>query len=323
MATLGIDISKADFHCYLIGESGTSKKSFPNGPEGFGQLDKWLKNRGVKKVLACMEATGQYWEALATHLHETGHQVAVVNPLRIKAYAQSKLMRTKTDPADAALIAQFAQTETPRLWEPPPPEIRMLQAFARHLEDLKTTRAQQQTRLKTPGLPEAVKTSIHEVISALDEQIEEFEEAIRDHINRHPGLREKRDLLVSIPGIADTSAAQILAEVPHLAQFETAAAVAAYAGLSPRIRQSGTSLRSRGHLCKTGNSRLRKALFLPALTAMQHNPQLKAFADRLRGVGKPKMVVVGAIMRKLLVLAYGVLKSGRCFIPAVNSGATA
>ena len=313
MAILGIDISKADFHAYLISDRGVGRKSFPNSTVGFGQLSKWLKNRGVSRIDACMEATGQYWEALAIYLHEAGHRVSVVNPLRIKAYGQSKLLRTKTDPVDAALIAQFAQSEQPTPWEPPAAEIRVLQGLARYLEDLKGARAQQLIRLQTPGLLPVVSASIQGVVTALDLQIDEIERAIRDHIDRHPGLRVKHDLLVSIPGVADTTAAQILAEVPQIERFRSAGALAAFAGLSPRIRQSGTSLRSRGHICKTGNSRLRKALFFPALCAMRFNPILKAFAERLRAAGKPKMVVVGALMRKLLILAYGVLKSGQPF----------
>jgi transposase len=315
MSTLGIDISKANFHAHLISDRGDGKKSFPNTEVGFKQLTNWLKNRDAGEVWACMEATGGYGDALAIYLHETGHRVSVVNPLRIKAYAQSKLLRTKTDSVDAALIAQFARTENPPIWEPPAPEILLLQALARHLEDLKATRTQELNRVQTPGLPVMVMDSIKELIAALDAQIEQVERAISDHIDRHRDLKKRRDLLTSIPGIADATAAQILAEAPQLDQFRNAGAVAAFAGLSPRLRQSGSSVRSKGHLCKTGNARLRKALFLPALAAMRFNPLLKTFADRLRAAGKPKMVIVGAVMRKLLVLAYGVLKSGREFSP--------
>jgi len=313
MAVLGIDVSKADFHCCLIDDSETTRNSFPNSPVGFRQLKKWLKNRGIQQVLACMEATGQYWEALATDLHESDHRVAVVNPARIKAYAQSKLTRTKTDRLDAALIAQFAQREQPRLWEPPAAEVRELQALVRHLDDLKMARAQHLNHLQSPLLPKVVKASIRKVLATLKAEIEQFEEAIKDHIDRHPSLKGKHELLDSIPGLGETSAAQVLAEMPYMERFASARAVAAYAGLCPRIRQSGTSLRSRGHLCKTGNPRLRRALFFPALTAMRYNAILKVFADRLRAAGKPRMVVVGAVMRKLLAIAYAVLKSGRPF----------
>lgn len=318
MDTLGIDISKATFHAALLGEGSAAKKSFPNSVKGFGQLDAWLHNRRVGTIFACMEATGSYWRALATHLHDAGHTVAVVNPSRIKAYAQSELLRTKTDAVDAALIARFAVAQRPEAWKPWPPEIRELQELSRHLEFLKRSRAQHHTRAQTPDLPQRVVRSSQELIAQLDLQIDDLEKAIRDHIDRHPGLRSKRDLLLSIPGIAHTTAAAILAEMPMLDQFASAQAVAAYAGLSPRLRQSGSSVRGRARLCKTGNARLRKALYLPAIVALKHNPTLRALAQRLRAAGKAPMLIIGAAMRKLLVLAYGVLRSQQPYQPLFN-----
>jgi len=311
---LGIDISKDDFHVALLCEAGRSaKRSFPNAAKGFKQLEAWLKNRNVDLVHACMEATGPYWEALALHLHEGSHRVSVVNPSRTKAYGRSELLRTKNDTVDAALIARFCRAQSPSEWVPPTPEMRILQGLSRHLEHLKTTSAQEAARLKLPGLPDAVRTSIEGVVAALEAEIAHIEDEIRGHINRHPDLRRKQELLTSIPGIGDTTAFSILAEAPDLESFASAKAVAAYAGLSPAERQSGTSLRSRSHLCKTGNARLRKALFYPAMTAMRCNPALHAFAERLRAKGKAKMVVLAAVMRKLLVLAYGILKSRQAF----------
>lgn len=319
MEMLGIDISKADFHAVLLGEEQTAKRSFPNSAKGFAQLDAWLRNRGAEKVFACMEATGAYWRALATHLYDAGYTVAVVNPSRIKAYAQSELLRTKTDAVDAALIARFARAQQPTAWKPWPPEIVELQGLSRHLEFLKRSRAQHHTRAQTPGLPALVTKSSREVVAQLDTKIAELERAIRDHIDRHPGLRSKRDLLTSIPGIAQTTAAAILAEMPTIDEFASTQAVAAYAGLSPRLRQSGSSVHGKPHLCKTGNARLRKALFFPAIVGQQHNPTLRALADRLKAAGKAPMVIIGALMRKLLVLAYGVLRSGRAYDANFNA----
>jgi len=317
MATLGIDISKADFHAFLIDGDRKAKHSFPNTAAGFKQLLSWLKNRGVTEISACMEATGSYWEALAIHLYEAGHRVSLVNPRQTKSYAQSELLRTKTDSVDAAMIARFALAHKPEAWEPPPAESRMLQGLVRHLEDLKTTRAQELTRIQTPGLPAFVEQSIQRLIDSLSGQIDEIERALRDHINRHPALKDRYDALRSIKGIGETTASLLMAEMPTIERFSSGKAVGAYAGLSPRLVQSGTSLRKRGKISKTGNSRLRKALFFPAMTAMRFNPVLKAFAQRLRNVGKPRMVIVVAVMRKLLTLAYGVLKSGHGFTPAL------
>jgi transposase len=309
---LGIDLSKDTFHACLLSSRGEGKKVFPNSPKGFEQLVAWLKNRQASDVDICMEATGAYWETLAYYLHGLEYRVSVVNPARIKAFAQSELLRTKTDAVDAALIARFCKSQSPEPWLPPPPEIRVLQALTRHYEHLKTTRVQQSVYEQSSEAP-MVKASIREVIATLDEQIAEVERKIRQHFDDHPDLKRKRDLLTSIPGIGETTAGSLLGEIPHLDRFESAKAVAAFAGLSPRHRRSGTSIHGRPRLCKTGNSRLRKALYMPAIVALRFNPVLKIFADRLQAAGKHKRLIIGAVMRKLLVLAYGILRSGVAF----------
>jgi len=309
---VGIDISKETFHAALISDRAEAKKVFPNTQGGFEQLAAWLRNRRARDVSICMEATGAYSESLAYYLHDHGMRVSVVNPARIKAFAQSELLRTKTDAVDAALIARFCKSQTPEPWAPPPLEIRALQALIRHYEHLKTTRVQQSAYEQSSEVP-VVKASIQQIIAALDDQIAQVERQIRKHFDDHPDLKRKRDLLTSIPGIGEATAGSVLAEIPHLDRFESAKAVAAYAGLSPRHRHSGTSIHGRPRLCKTGNSRLRKALYMPALVALRFNPVLRSFADRLAAVGKHKRLIIGAVMRKLLVLAYGVLRSGKRF----------
>ncbi len=309
---LGIDLSKETFHAYLLSDRGEVKRVFPNTPKGFEQIAAWLKNRHSVDVHICMEATGAYWEALAFYLHELKHRVSIVNPARIKAFAQSELLRTKTDAVDAALIARFCKSQAPEPWIPPAPEMRVLQALMRHYEHLKTTRSQQSVYAQSSDAA-IVAASIREVIAALDEQITQVERKIGQHFDDHPDLKRRRDLLTSIPGIGETTAGTILSEIPHLDGFQSAKAVAAFAGLSPRERRSGTSIHGRPRLCKTGNSRIRKALYMPAIVAQRFNPVLKAFADRLLAAGKHKRLIIGAVMRKLLVLAYGILRSGVAF----------
>lgn len=310
---LGIDVSKETFHACLLSDRGEITKVFPNSSNGFEQLLAWLKNRRAGEYCACMEATGVYWENLAEYLHGSGHQVSVVNPARIKAFAQSELLRTKTDAVDAALIARFCKSQSPDPWIPPPPEIRVLQALMRHYDHLKTTRAQQSVYAQSSDATPMVAKSIQAVISALDDQIAAVEREIRQHFDDHPDLKRKRDLLTSIPGIGETTAGSLLSEIPNIDRFESAKAIAAYAGLSPRDRRSGTSIHGRPRMCKTGNSRIRKALYLPAVVASRFNPVLRAFAQRLAAAGKHKLLIIGAVMRKLLVLAYGILRSGAPF----------
>jgi transposase len=313
---LGLDLAKLKFNACLVRADGKLRhKVFANTAEGFAQLSEWLAGQGAERVHACMEATGTYGEALATYLHEAGHAVSRVNPAAVKAYAQSHLSRTKNDRVDAALIAGFCAERRPPAWEPPAPELRELQALVRRLDSLVEMRTMEENRLSS-GIPvAAVRASVEELLAHLAEQIKKTEALIRSHIDHHPGLRRQRELLDSIPGIGETTAAALLAEVPDIKQYASARQVAAFAGLVPRERQSGSSVRGRVRLSKVGNSRLRKALYFPAVTALRCSPFFQAWAEGLRQRGKSKMAVIGAAMRKLVHLAYGVLKTGRPFDP--------
>ncbi len=318
-AILGIDIAKQKFDVALVVEQKTITGRFSNTTAGFSMLDRWLVKHGVERVHACLEATGTYGEALAEHLHRAGHVVSVMNPARIKGFGQSELSRTKTDKADAQLIARFCSAMKPEPWQPPAPEVKELQALVRRLDELKGMLTQETNRLGTAD--DVVKPSIQEMIGLLEERIQKVRQQIRKHIDHHPGLRNNRDLLESIPGIGAETSAMILAEFGNVARFENAGQMASFCGLTPRHRQSGTSVRGRSMLSKTGSARIRKALYMPALAAIRYNPLIKALHARLLANGKHRMIIVGAAMRKLVYLAYGVLKSGRPFDPAI--GATA
>jgi transposase len=310
---LGIDIAKKTFDVALLRKDKLRHKKFENNPEGFKQLDSWLVKQGVIDIHACLEATGSYSEALALHLHQAGHKVSLVNPARIKAFGQTELRRNKTDRADATLIARFCSMHRPTAWVPPPAEIRELQALVRHLDDLIGTRTQLANRFTDGPKVKSVLESLQSLLEAVDAEIKVTRKKIREHINGHPGLKEDCDLLETITGIGAKTATTLLAEI-NLRHYKQARQAAAYAGLSPRLIESGTSGK-RSRLSKTGNSRVRKALFLPAITATRYNPLLRQFAERLARRGKPKMAIIGAVMRKLLHLAFGVLKTRKPFDP--------
>lgn len=313
-AVLGIDIAKAKFVVTLQTPAGkVRRKSCPNTPAGFAQLATWLQRQAVTHVHACLEATGTYGEALATWLHDAGHVVSVVNPAIIHAYARTQLTRSKTDRIDADLIAHFTATQQPPAWAPPAPELRQLQALVRRLDALHGMRTQEANRLTAGVVVDAVRDSIAAVLAHLDAQIARVEALIRQHLDQHPGLRAQRDLLTTIPGIGEATAAVLLAELFNKS-FTSAREAAAFAGLVPRLRESGT-LRGRTRLSKIGPGRLRKALYFPAVTALRWNPTIRAVRDRLHAAGKPTMVIIGAAMRKLIHLAYGVLKSRKAYEP--------
>jgi transposase len=327
---LGIDVSKNSLDAALITEATdkqTAKplhKVFPNNDRGHQQLLRWLQNRKLAQVHACLEATGSYAEPIARALQQAGHQVSLVNPAQIAAFAKSQLSRTKTDKTDAQRIARFCQMYKPALWQDSPPEIRALQALVRRLESLEEMSRMEENRLQSlpPGASSvAVRASLEEHIAYLQDQIKKTRRQIKDHIDQNPTLKEQKELLTSIPGIGETTAALFLAEVRNL-EFESARQLSAFVGLVPRHRQSGTSVRGHSSLSKTGSSRLRKGFYFPALAALRHNPLIQALGERLSAKGKCGKLIVAAAMRKLLVIAYGVLKSGKPFEnPLANQAA--
>ena len=184
--TLGIDISKAKFDVALYQAELYHQATFSNNKDGCRSLAKWLKKRRAKGAHVCIEATGRYGEEVAYYLHERGYHVRLVNPARVKAYASSQLKRNKTDLEDAKVIAHFCATQQPRLWEPPPPEVRELQALSRHLDSLKADRTRDLNR-KQSGVPsDTVLQSIDEHIVFLNDQIAALEKQINDLIDQHP-----------------------------------------------------------------------------------------------------------------------------------------
>jgi transposase len=315
-ATLGIDIAKMKFDVCLIKPNGKAKhKVFQNTRHGFEQLACWLASHQVADSRACLEATGTYGEALAQFLYEAGLVVSLVNPAAVRAFASAGLSRTKNDKVDAELIARFCLAQQPQAWSPPAREVRHLQALVRRLESLIEMRVAEENRLSSGISTAAVRHSLDEHIAYLVEEIKQTEQLIREHIGNHPDLKEQSKLLDSIPGIGETTAALLLAEIVNITQYKGARQVAAYAGLVPRERRSGTSVRGHTKLSKIGNARLRKALYFPAITALRCSDFFKAWAEPLRTRGKCKMSVIGAAMRKLIHLAYGVLKTGKQFDP--------
>jgi len=286
-------------------------KQFDNSPNGFKLLSAWLKSLQIAQVHACLEATGTYGNAVAKFLHEAGHVVSVVNPLSIKGYAKSKLQRNKTDIADARLIADFCLTQNPAQWFPPSPQIIELQALTRRIEMLEEMLQMEKNRLDN-CVPHTV-PSIKRMIKNFEQEIKNLRKSIKDHLDRNPDLKEQSDLLQTVPGIGAKTAHLLLAEI-EFARYASARQVAAYAGVTPRKRESGTSLKQTS-LSKLGNGRIRKGLYFPAIVARQHNQTIQEFAGRLEKNGKTSMQIVCASMRKLLHIAFGVLKHKSPFDP--------
>lgn len=314
---VGIDVSKRSFDASVYVKGKTRHHQFQNSEKGFEALIAWCEKWEVTKIHFCMEATGAYWVELATWLQQHGNAVSVVNPACIKRFAQSKLKRTKTDKVDAGVIAEFCKAMNPTLWEPLPPEIQELQKLVRRYYDLIKMRQQERNRRSSKSLDSTTLESVDRMLNFLDTEIARLERAIEKVYKKHPHLRKKREILLSIPGIGEQTANVILAEVPSPEQFESAKQLAAFAGLSPKEFSSGYSVRGSNRISKMGRSRLRTVLYLPSVTARSCNPVIKSFCERLLANGKAPMKVVTAAMRKLLHIIFGVLKSGKPFSPTL------
>jgi transposase len=315
---LGIDVSKAKLDVALRRPDGKWRsKVVENTSAGFGVLRDWLASHGVSQVHVCLEATGTYWEAVAEYLADAGHTVSVVNPAQIKAFGGAGLMRSKTDRVDARLIADFCAAQRPLPWQAPPASVRTLRALVARREALDAMRTQERNRL--PVADPAVRDGIEAHLTHLVQAIQEIDAAIRHTIDDDPGLRGQGELLVSIPGLGDKTVAALLAYYGGPLRFESAKQAVAFAGLDPRQHQSGSSVRGKPRLSKVGHARLRKSLYMPAMVATTRTAWGRALKQRLAAAGKPPMLILGAMMRKLLCVAYGVLKSGRPFDPSLHS----
>jgi len=325
---VGIDVSKASLEIALIGseEDVSASQTVPNTKDGFDQLLSWIKTQAdvqleesPEQIHVCLEASGGYQRPVARFLHERGLTVSIVNPLRTSAYAESQLSRSKTDKVDARLLARFCQREEPNPWEPSSSEQKSLKEMTRGLEQLKKERDRLKNQIRQSENP-TVTGSLESVLESINEQIDHLEDQVDKHVESTDTLARNRDLLETIPGVGSTTAALVLAELGDPERFESARQAAAYAGLTPSHHTSGSSVHRKPRLSKVGSSRLRRALYFPAIAALRFNAAVEALGDRLAERGKEKMVIIGAAMRKLLHICYGVLKNQTPFDASLHPG---
>jgi len=323
MKIIGIDVSKAKLDCAWFKHIETSKvknKVFGNKAKDYELLIAWAKketNGPIESLCFVMEATGIYHEALAYALYHAGANVCVVNPAQIRDYAKSLGTRTKTDKKDSVVIARFGLKEHPRLWQPEPEDIRTLKALISRLEAVEKDVQREKNRLEKAEfaqITEEVHVSIHTVLEQLEKEKQRLEELIDQHIDSHPHLKKDRQLLETIPGVGPV-VSRLMVSVIRSRQFEAAPQCAAFMGLIPVQHESGSSIRGRAHLSKAGNARIRAKLYMAAVVSIQHNPDIKRQYERLLKNGKVKMSALGAAMRKLVHICFGVLKHQRPYQP--------
>ena len=318
---LGIDVCKNTLDVSISSYTKVRTKSFTNSPDGWRHLLDWLIAQKIQRVHACLESTGRYSLGIACALYEADHVVSIINPAQIRDFVRTKLGRNKTDGVDASHIREYCELFKPSPWAPP-------SKAHRRLGELQTIRSgiiaglTEWKNRKNSGIVDAEAQALAAAtVSHFTSQLGAVDKAIALTIDNDCDLQSKRDLLLSISGVGETLAGVVLAELPGPDVLRSSAEVVAYAGLNPRRHQSGTCIDRATRISKIGNAVLRAALYMPALSAMRYNSAIVALVTRLKSRGrlKPKQIVVAA-MRKLLVLCFGVLKTGRPFDAAIAMG---
>ncbi|RJT17121.1 IS110 family transposase [Buttiauxella izardii] len=309
---IGIDVSKTKLDVAILRPDGRFRdKKFDNNTPGHEALVAWLHLHEVSIAHICMEATSIYAEDAALHLTGAGYTVSVINPALAKAFAQSEGIRVKTDAVDARLLARFCQEKRPPQWETAGPIERRLRALVMRHQTLTDMHSQELNRLETAR--DEQRESIDAHLAWLEAELKLIGKKIKDLTNNDPDMKNRRRLLDSIPGIGPKTTAVLLAFVGEKLRFGEARQFAAFAGLTPRYHESGSSVRRASRMSKAGNVSLRRALYMPAMVALYKTDWGKAFRTRLELKGKAPKLIIGAMMRKLAQVAYGVLKSGRPF----------
>lgn len=315
MRYLGMDVAKAKLDCLLLNEDGNKgkSKSVANSRTGIADFLVWIGKQSISpgELHIIMEATGVYHEHAALALADAGVTVSIVNPAQVKDFGRGLAVRTKTDGVDSYVLARYGALLKPVAWTPPAPEARMLQALIARREaiaqDLQRERNRQE-KADATDTPILIRKSLSDSIEFLSKQLVQLQQDIDQHIDRHPGLKNDLALLQSIPAVGPQVGNNMLA-VMHAHNFSSAEQLAAYLGLVPVERQSGSSVLGRARLSKAGPARIRAVLYMAAVVATRCNPHVKAVYERLLTRGKSKMSALGAAMRKLVHLCFGVLKT--------------
>lgn len=314
--SLGIDVSKdtLDIGLYFPDQKMITGK-FTNNLSGFKKLEKWSSKNGASDFTVCLEATGRYSDPPAEYFFQQGYQTHVVNPARTKAYRNSLQIRDKTDKIDGQVIARFGATQSLALWQPPTKHQREIKEISRHLDALKRDRTRVKNRLKSGVRSSLIIAALTQQLEFFDTQIKALEKQLTTLTATDDSTAQEFKVLYSIIGFGKLTAASVIAETEGFARFEHADQLVSHAGLSPVKHESGTSISRRTRISKTGNKRLRTLLYMPALSAIQHNPIIRKMAERMENNGKPKKVIICAVMRKLLVIAFALVKKGELFDP--------
>lgn len=314
----GVDVSKQTLQLSVWSPEGewiVAGNEEPNNEEGFCRLAQQLGNLEGTGCLG-LEATGGYEEPLMIWFSEsTEIPVTRLNPYQVKSFGKAKLLRAKTDPVDAKTIAHFMSVQRPEPSEPPNTTRHEIRKRARHLDHLKDRRAQAKTYKESLD-DSLLEDQVEETIRHYDRQIEQLERQLEDDVKTNEQIQKTVEYVASITSVGDYTARGLILEMKDGLQPERIdpKTEVAHSGIAPEIKQSG-KWKGKSKMSKTGNARIRKLLYFPTLNAINHNPVIKRYYEKLMSKGKKKMVAVVACMRKLLHLVVGVIKNQTHFDP--------
>jgi transposase len=325
---VGVDIAATTAAVSIQRSGGHASRSFSidQTPEGYSQLVHHLQaaGHGPSSSLVVMEATGSYWISLATHLVHAGFVVSVINPAQAHHFAKALRKRAKTEAIDAQTLAQLAMVVQPGPWTLPPPIYYAFQQRLAQRDDLLNLRQQVDNQLHAlrqhPEVIPEVRARMERLLATFEGQLTEVEAEITAALRHDSAWAAAAQRLQSITGVGWVTAAWTLVSTLNFTTCDTVEALTASAGLAPMPRQSGTSVWHRPAIGHTGNGRLRTAFYMATLSAVQHNPLIKTFYTRLRTAGKSEKVARCAAARKLLHLAWAVVKKDQPFDPSYVRG---
>ena len=315
---IGVDVGQDEL---WVAVDGKKPRPFIHSKQGIKKMVTWVKKHASNNNLHFgMEATGVYSYSLATHLHKfAGVVISIINPAQIASFSKAQLRRVKTDKVDAQVILDFVKSQRPPLWSPEPESLRKLYHLVTTADSLSEDIGRWKNRSHSSkyidDLSNEVKKTQKAVIKSLTNQRDKIEKLIQKLCEQDEQIKNKMALLCSIPGVAEHSAVRLLAYGKTALMTHSKKELTAHAGLSPSHRQSGTSVRGKSRISKMGNKKLRSTLFMPALVAIVHNPNIKKYYQNLLDKGKPKMLALVACMRKLLIMAQAILLKNTPFKP--------
>jgi transposase len=316
MAYIGIDVSKQKLDCLWVRDLSKGKvktKVFPNRHQDYPGLLDWLVRQtgeDIGNLHVYLEATSIYHEPLAYWLHDVGATVYVLNPAQVRHHAKGMGVRSKTDRKDSMMLARYGIERNPQPWQPEPTEVRELKRLINRLEAVEDDLQRERNRLEKAefNTDTQASESISYMLVALEREVQRLQQAITDHFEAHPPLKQDRKLLKSIPGIGNVLSARLVATL-RSRDFRSARQAAAFLGLVPILKESGSSVKLRSHLSKAGTPSVRRKLYMAAVVSTRCNPDISEQFARLKARGKPTLSALGAAMRKLVHIAFGVLKS--------------